>query len=74
MYDISLSFQIETCRRPEGSCQLGNGMEFSAYGIETVCRQQFSYRKMLAVSSKGEEEVDLFQFPSGCQCFHKIAR
>ena len=65
--------QIENCRRPEGSCQLGNGMGFSDYGIETVCRQQFSYRKMLAVSSKGEEEVDFFQFPSGCQCFHKIA-
>ena len=41
--------------------------------LKLISPRQFSYRKMLAVSSKGEEEVDFFQFPSGCQCFHQIA-
>ena len=61
--------KVEKCLHPERSCQLGDGKEFSDYGIRTVCRQQYSYQKLLAVSSNGEEEVDLFRFPSGCKCF-----
>ena len=63
--------KVEKCLSPKKSCQLGEGNEFSDYGIRTVCRQQYSYQKLLAVSSDGGEEkdVDLFRFPSGCKCF-----
>ena len=52
---------------------MGEGKEFSDYGIRTVCRQQYSYQKLMVVKDKGKEEeeqdVDLFNFPTGCKCF-----
>ena len=66
--------KVEKCLQPEGSCQMGEGKEFSDYGIRTVCRQQYSYQKLMVVKDKGkEEDVDLFNFPTGCKCFRITA-
>ena len=35
-----------------------------------MCRQQYSYRRLIAGNGDSEEEeVDLFKAPSGYQCF-----
>ena len=39
------------------------------FDIETVCRQKYTYRRMLALSESGSEEVDFFKFPTSCACF-----
>ena len=65
-----IKLKVEKCLQPEVSCHLGEGKEFSDYGIRTVCRQQYSYQKLMVVKDKGkEEDVDLFNFPTGCKCF-----
>jgi hypothetical protein len=70
LYNIFL--QIETCHRQDSPCVLGNGLSFMDFGIQTVCRQQYSYRQLLVVSDTGEQEVDRFRFPSACRCHHVI--
>jgi len=63
--------RIETCSDPGTSCRLQGGLRFSDFGVRTVCRQKYTYRKMMAISDNGEEEVDLFKFPSACVC-HQV--
>lgn len=35
----------------------------------TECRQQFAYRRLLALDAKQQVVVDDFKFPSHCECF-----
>eukprot|EP00095_Tigriopus_kingsejongensis_P010612 maker-scaffold795_size96016-snap-gene-0.20 protein:Tk10612 transcript:maker-scaffold795_size96016-snap-gene-0.20-mRNA-1 annotation:"PREDICTED: hypothetical protein LOC100741929" len=63
--------RIERCRSPGAECSLQGGLRFSDLGIRTVCRQKFIHRRMLALNDQGDEEVDLFKFPSCCVC-HQI--
>ncbi len=51
---------------------MANGGTFRNYGIHTVCRQMYSYRRLVAVGKDGNEEIDVFRFPSCCQCRHVI--
>ena len=60
---------METCVRAGSPCSVNGEIELSDFGIRTVCRQKYSYRKMLALSSNGTEEVDFFKFPTSCSCF-----
>ncbi|XP_059079749.1 uncharacterized protein LOC131877925 [Tigriopus californicus] len=63
--------RIERCRAPGDQCSLQGGISFADLGIQTVCRQKYIHRRMLALNEQGEEEVDLFKFPSCCVC-HQI--
>ena len=61
--------RIEKCRETGSSCRLRGGLSFEDFGVRTVCRQKYTYRKMLALAEDGSEEVDLFKFPSCCICY-----
>merc|ERR1711953_969032 len=38
-------------------------------GVSTVCRQEYDYTKLLALSETGAQYVEDFTFPSGCKCY-----
>ncbi|XP_023326028.1 uncharacterized protein LOC111699559 isoform X2 [Eurytemora carolleeae] len=58
--------KVEKCVKPGDSCNLFEGM-----GSRTVCRQKYSYKKMLALSDTGQQYIDSFRFPSCCVCYSK---
>ena len=60
--------KVSICSDPEQEC--GDGNLFSSKA--TKCTQQYSDRKLLALSNTGEELiVDTFSFPSCCTCMVK---
>jgi len=67
--EMAQSITIEKCDRPGHSCRLSDGLMFSDFGLQTVCRQKYVTRRMLVVGDSGRLEVDTFQFPSACNCF-----
>ena len=69
--------RVETCYKPDSPCNFPDYQSISNEPY-TVCRQQFSYVKLLALKNdKGignsfdNVELDSFQFPSACVCFRK---
>ncbi|XP_040571899.1 uncharacterized protein [Lepeophtheirus salmonis] len=62
---------IGKCHSPGSECTLGSNIKPSDYGLKTVCRQNYTFKRLLAVSDSGEEMVDSFKFPSCCVCHYK---
>lgn len=63
--------QIEKCTDAGSECKLIRGQSlWEEYGIRTVCRQKYIYRRLLALDENGTDVVDLFKFPSCCVCYH----
>jgi len=58
--------RVERCLRPGRRCNID-----SVSGVETVCRQKYSLRRLLALSQEGYQYVDVFKFPSCCICYQK---
>ena len=58
--------RVERCLRQGRSCNID-----SVSGVETVCRQKYSLRRLLALSQEGYQYVDVFKFPSCCVCYQK---
>jgi len=56
--------KVERCLREGETCNIA-----SAGYDSTVCRQKYSYRRLLALGEDGEQYVDSFRFPSCCICF-----
>jgi len=56
--------KVERCLREGETCNIA-----SAGYDSTVCRQKYSYRRLLALGENGEQYVDSFRFPSCCICF-----
>ncbi len=53
-----------------GECGLGGALSFSDLGVSTVCRQKYTYHKLLAVNESGHKEMDYFRFPTCCICHY----
>ena len=34
-----------------------------------ICRQEYDYTKLLALSESGTQYIEEFTFPSGCKCY-----
>ena len=58
--------KVEKCLRPGRSCNID-----SVTGSQTVCRQKYTFRRLLALSETGEQYIDSFKFPSCCVCYEK---
>jgi len=58
--------RIERCSREGQSCEIE-----TVRGTETVCRQKYSEKKLVAISPDGEKYVDTFRLPSCCICHQK---
>ena len=57
--------RVSICSSPEEEC--GDGGLFST--VSTKCMQEYSDRKLVALSETGQElVVDTFAFPSCCTC------
>jgi len=58
--------KVEKCIRQGESCNIASS------GYETtVCRQKYTYRRLLAFSEDGSQYVDSFRFPSCCVCYQQ---
>eukprot|EP00092_Neocalanus_flemingeri_P029513 GFUD01032048.1.p1 GENE.GFUD01032048.1~~GFUD01032048.1.p1 ORF type:complete len:347 (-),score=66.81 GFUD01032048.1:299-1339(-) len=58
--------KIEKCIRQGESCNIASS------GYETtVCRQKYTYRRLLALGEDGTQYVDSFRFPSCCVCYQQ---
>lgn len=43
-------------------------------GVESKCKQQFTYRSLLAIDAEGKPVMEHFQFPSCCKCMVTSSR
>lgn len=58
--------KVEKCIRQGESCNIASS------GYETtVCRQKYTYRRLLAFGEDGSQYVDSFRFPSCCVCYQQ---
>ena len=65
---LSQVVRVTTCREPGHSCY-GGQLEGRG-GLRTVCRQQYTDHKLVALDQdKDEVVVETFTFPSCCSCF-----
>jgi len=58
--------KVEKCIRQGESCNIAS----SGYEA-TVCKQKYTYRRLLALSEDGTQYVDSFRFPSCCICYQQ---
>ncbi|CAG0879337.1 unnamed protein product [Darwinula stevensoni] len=59
--------RVEKCLFPGRPCRLGLEIPL---GFQTICRQKFVFRKMLALNEvHGDTITDLFKIPSCCVCY-----
>jgi len=58
--------RVRRCLNPEEPCTAP-----LCEGRTGVCRQEFDYTKLLAISDAGTKYVDEFMFPSGCKCYSR---
>lgn len=60
----------EICESDGGQCKY---LDYNLPpGMQSTCKQKYAYKKLLAMTQKGERMVaDVFQFPSCCSCFVK---
>ncbi|KAK4880928.1 hypothetical protein RN001_004247 [Aquatica leii] len=56
--------RIETCLQDNQKCSL---VEVPLL-YTTICKQKFTYRKMLSLTGEGEPEGDIFVLPTACCC------
>lgn len=63
--------RVETCVNAGKSCKVNSDFDLGEdFDIETVCKQKYTTRRLLAVSTEsGSEEVDTFKFPTSCACY-----
>ena len=60
--------KVSLCYNPGGEC--GSGRLFSS--VSTICMQEYTDHKLVALSETGQElVVDTFSFPSCCTCRFK---
>jgi len=64
--DYVQAVKIEKCLRPGEECSVTN----TGYQ-QTVCRQKYSYTKLIAINNDGSHYIDSFRFPSCCLCYQK---
>ncbi|XP_055923142.1 protein spaetzle isoform X5 [Eupeodes corollae] len=59
---------IEECVNPDSACMFA---ESFPNGYVTMCKQNFKYRQLVALSKSGEIVTDIFKLPSCCKCIFK---
>jgi len=64
--DYVQTVKIQRCLREGEACNI----EVSGFS-STICRQKYTYKKMLAINTNGTHYVDTFRFPSCCLCYRK---
>lgn len=58
--------RVEKCVEEGSPCSISDA---SGIGLETICRQKYIYRKLLAVDGTGSTVTDSFRLPSCCVCY-----
>lgn len=65
----SLSLQVEKCLFAGKPCSLHGAISFADLEVKTICRQKYTFRRLLAINERGQDVIDSFQFPSSCVCY-----
>ncbi|XP_008559192.1 protein spaetzle [Microplitis demolitor] len=60
--------RVDICRHEKEPCNYINDL----FGLKTMCKQQYIYRKFVTLTSDGKVTSDMFRIPSSCCCSIKI--
>ncbi|XP_057330494.1 protein spaetzle-like [Microplitis mediator] len=60
--------RVDICRHEKEPCNYINNL----YGLQTICKQQYIYRKFVTLTQDGKITSDMFRIPSSCCCSIKI--
>lgn len=63
------SYKVLHCFRPNEPCDLPTGSQ--VLDFHSVCKQKFSYRRLLSINEKGQPIAETFKIPSACCCSYK---